>query len=115
MTAFDTKQDTEARAERLARVRARRAERPRFGPEEQTTVGELQPGDFLVLVPTQQAITGTRYECLLEGTLTTWTHYVMRHGRHSTPVEARALLTADPRWGKFVYPASFRCTVRRAR
>lgn len=47
---WTSKSDEEARVARIAALRARRAERPSFGPEETVPATEVRDGDFVVRI-----------------------------------------------------------------
>lgn len=103
-----------AREARLEAAKAARATAPKW-VEVDTTVGEITVGDYLVLVPTQMGLRGTRFDGLVTRADSTWQSYGLRTGprRPLTPVEAIWLGTALVQ-GATAYPASFTCTVRRA-
>lgn len=49
-TRFESAASRESAAERTARIRARRAERPSYGPEETVRATEVRDGDFVVRI-----------------------------------------------------------------
>lgn len=106
--SMTTTQNAEAAREaRIAAMRARRSERPTWTTIE-TTVGNIQNGDFLVVIPTQEGIRGFRPESAIE--VHPERRYDVYHygaGRYARPVESVTFAGGD------IYPAHFRCTIRR--
>lgn len=111
MAAMQQEQRREAR---LARQLAARADRP-TRVDVTTTVGDLQVGDYLVVVPTQQGVRGVRFDTTVLAVTTDWETWTMRtgpgrRGNPGWPVEARKVKAHDSTW---CWPADFTCTVQR--
>lgn len=111
-TIVDPAKTREAR--RLA-ARANAAART-FAPAARITVAEIAPGDFVEVVPTQQGIRGTRFDCTVGVTTTTMDAYVVRTGRRgaSWPVEAVTITPANTALVGVTYPSTFIAVVRKA-
>lgn len=102
----------EARAERIARMQARRAEWATYETID-TTVDQIQVGDFIVKIPTQSRVRGMIFETAVTEVRPDHETWVLRgaaHPRRGTPVEGRWITT---RHGTVSAPADFAVTVRR--
>jgi len=87
---------------------------------QQATLADVQPGDFLVAVPTQERVAGAdvRSTVLEVAPSWRWEQYTPapirgRRGRRQN-VPGVKLTVATPAGGSIDYPASFTCTMRKA-
>lgn len=106
-------QSQEARREaRIAAAKARRAEAPTC-TEIEVPVTQVQPGDYLVKVPSQGGLRGAIYGALVDEALHVHAGQTVR-GLHS-PASGVAIVTH--RWGapgEAIWPSNFIAVVRRA-
>ncbi len=99
--------------ERAAEIRARRASlRATRRFEAMTvTVGELQVGDYIDVIPGEANVRGMRFGEPLRSIETRWDAWSFGPARRRTPVEAKRLGFGDP-FGVIV-PATFKAQIRR--
>jgi hypothetical protein len=92
------------------------ADVPVYGPAEQITVGELQPGDYVTGIPTQQRVRGISPASAVRTCVPDWEHWQQRISRRGGwNVESRKLTFISGPCAGTTYniPASFTVTVRR--
>lgn len=112
-------QDREAAREaRIAAVKAARSQQPRFGPETRIPVSEVQAGDFLVVVPSQRGVRGTRFQSTVAETVTVHAGERIQRGGHTLFAQATGVAFGTARdggiqWGSQVWPLTFEAVVRR--
>lgn len=103
----------EASRQRLAAIRARRSGGTWVTME--CTAAEVQAGDFIIEVPTQNGMRGTKYECLLSNVrpATQADHVRTGGGRVRAYVGDIIFFTADSRYASLLFAPTTRVVLRR--
>ena len=102
----------ETREARIARMKARRAERPVYGPEEVVPVCAVKPGDFVVHIDGESNLRGLTIGMVV---VAAWAD----DERYRRRTETGGWVGVEATWLKVTghpavaYPSEFKATVRR--
>lgn len=88
---------------------------PTFSPPETITVGELQPGDFVVEFPAQKRYRRVRVDSAVRTVEDDWETWSVNHrpGARRTPVESRRITFQHPTDVSLNFPLTWSVVARR--